>query len=166
MNKINVNMVVNGEAVSVVVEPNARLLDTLRDDLELTGTKEGCGVGECGACTVIVDGEAVNSCMILAASMEGKVIETIEGVARDNGELHILQEKFIEHSALQCGFCTPGLVMSAKAFLDVNDKPTREEIKIAISGNLCRCTGYSQIVDAIEDAAKDYYVYDVCRVKK
>ncbi|KAF0091766.1 MAG: aerobic-type carbon monoxide dehydrogenase small subunit CoxS/CutS-like protein [Fusobacteria bacterium] len=166
MNKINVNMIVNGEVVSILVEPNARLLDTLRDNLELTGTKEGCGVGECGACTVIVDGEAVNSCMILAASMEGKVIETIEGLGGDNGELHILQEKFIEHSALQCGFCTPGLVMSAKAFLDVNDKPTREEIKTAISGNLCRCTGYSQIVDAIEDAAKDYYVYDVCRVKK
>lgn len=166
MNKINVNMIVNGEAVNVVVEPNARLIDTLRDDLELTGTKEGCGVGECGACTVIVDDEAVNSCMLLSASMEGKVIETIEGVAQNNGELHIIQEKFIEHSALQCGFCTPGLVMSAKAFLDVNDKPTREEIKTAISGNLCRCTGYSQIVDAIEDAAKDYYVYDVCRVKK
>jgi aerobic carbon-monoxide dehydrogenase small subunit len=166
MNKINVNMIVNGEAVSVVVEPNARLLDTLRDNLELTGTKEGCGVGECGACTVIVDGEAVNSCMLLAASMEGKVIETIEGLAGENGELHILQEKFIEHSALQCGFCTPGFVMSAKAFLDVNDKPTREEIKTAVSGNLCRCTGYSQIVDAIEDAAKDYYVYDVCRTKK
>lgn len=166
MNKINVNMIVNGEAVNVVVEPNARLIDTLRDDLELTGTKEGCGVGECGACTVIVDDEAVNSCMLLSASMEGKVIETIEGIAQNNGELHIIQEKFIEHSALQCGFCTPGLVMSAKAFLDVNDKPTREEIKTAISGNLCRCTGYSQIVDAIEDAAKDYYVYDVCRVKK
>lgn len=166
MNKINVNMTVNGEAVSVLVEPNARLLDTLRDNLELTGTKEGCGVGECGACTVIVDGEAVNSCMILAASMEGKVIETIEGLAGKNGELHILQEKFIEHSALQCGFCTPGFVMSAKAFLDVNDNPSREEIKTAVSGNLCRCTGYSQIVDAIEDAAKDYYVYDVCRVKK
>jgi carbon-monoxide dehydrogenase small subunit len=166
MNKINVNMIVNGEAVSIMVEPNARLLDTLRDNLELTGTKEGCGVGECGACTVIVDGEAVNSCMLLAASMEGKVIETIEGLAGENGELHILQEKFIEHSALQCGFCTPGFVMSAKAFLDVNDKPTREEIKTAVSGNLCRCTGYSQIVDAIEDAAKDYYVYDVCRVKK
>lgn len=166
MNKINVNMVVNGENVSVLVEPNARLLDTLRNELELTGTKEGCGVGECGACTVIVDGEAVNSCMLLAASMEGKVIETIEGLASESGELHILQEKFIEHSALQCGFCTPGFIMSAKAFLDVNDNPTREEIKTAVSGNLCRCTGYSQIVDAIEDAARDYFVYDVCRVKK
>lgn len=166
MNRINVNMIVNGKAVSVVVEPNARLLDTLRENLELTGTKEGCGVGECGACTVIVDGEAVNSCMLLAASMEGKFIETIEGLAGENGELHILQEKFIEHSALQCGFCTPGFVMSAKAFLDINDKPTRDEIKTAVSGNLCRCTGYSQIADAIEDAAKDYYVYDVCRVKK
>ncbi len=166
MNKINVNMIVNGEAVSVTVEPNARLLDTLRDNLELTGTKEGCGVGECGACTVIVNGEAVNSCMLLAASMEGKVIETIEGLAGENGELHILQEKFVEHSALQCGFCTPGFVMSSKAFLDANDNPTREEIKTAISGNLCRCTGYSQIIDAVEDAAKDYYVYDVCRIKK
>ena len=166
MKKIDLNMVVNGEAVNLSVEPNARLLDVLREDMDLTGTKEGCGVGECGACTVIVDGEAVNSCMILAASMEGKNIETIEGLSKPDGELHIIQEKFIEHSALQCGFCTPGLVMSTKAFLDVNENPTKDEIKTAISGNLCRCTGYSQIIDAVEDAAKNYHSKDACWIKK
>ena len=164
MEKINVNMTVNGKDVSIMVEPNARLLDVLRDQLDLTGTKEGCGVGECGACTVIVDGEAVNSCLLLAASMEGRKVETIEGLADQDGELHIIQEKFIEHSALQCGFCTPGLVMTTKAFLDVNDNPSRDEIKVAISGNLCRCTGYSQIVDAVEDAAKNYHSKDVCKI--
>lgn len=166
MNKINVNMNVNGQAVKIDVDPNARLLDVLREQLDLTGTKEGCGVGECGACTVIVDGEAVNSCMVLAASMEGRRVETIEGLASPDGDLHIIQEKFIEHSALQCGFCTPGLVMSTKAFLDVNEEPTRDEIKTAISGNLCRCTGYSQIIDAVEDAARNYHSKDPCRIKK
>ena len=153
MDKIKVNMVVNGEARSVEVNANARLLDVLREDLELTGTKEGCAVGECGACTVIVDGETVNSCLVLAGSMEGKEITTIEGVAKD-GELDVIQEKFIEHHALQCGFCTPGFVMSTKALLDVNPDPTREEIRTAVSGNLCRCTGYDQIVEAIEETAK------------
>ena len=153
MDKIKVNMVVNGEARSLSVNANARLLDVLREDLELTGTKEGCGVGECGACTVIIDGETVNSCLVLAGSMEGKEITTIEGVAKD-GELDVIQEKFIEHHALQCGFCTPGFVMSTKALLDVNPDPTREEIRTAVSGNLCRCTGYDQIVEAIEETAK------------
>lgn len=154
MDKINVNMFVNGKAVSLLVKGNARLLDVLRENLYLTGTKEGCGVGECGACTVIVDGETVNSCLVLAASMEGKHITTIEGVAKD-GELDVIQEKFIDHSALQCGFCTPGFVMSTKALLDSNPEPSKEEIRVAVSGNLCRCTGYDQIVEAIEDAAKE-----------
>ena len=153
MDKIKVNMVVNGEARSVEVNANARLLDVLREDLGLTGTKEGCGVGECGACTVIVDGETVNSCLVLAGSMEGKEITTIEGVAKD-GELDLIQEKFIEHHALQCGFCTPGFVMSTKALLDVNPDPSEEEIRMAVSGNLCRCTGYDQIVEAIEETSK------------
>lgn len=154
MDKINVDMFVNGKAVSFLVKENARLLDVLRENLYLTGTKEGCGVGECGACTVIVDGETVNSCLVLAASMEGKHITTIEGVAKD-GELDVIQEKFIDHSALQCGFCTPGFVMSTKAFLDSNPESSKEEIRVAVSGNLCRCTGYDQIVEAIEDAAKE-----------
>lgn len=153
MDKLNINMNVNGKDVSVYVKPNARLLDVLREDLELIGTKEGCSVGECGACTVIIDGETANSCLVLAASMEGKNITTIEGVAR-NGKLDEIQTQFIEHNALQCGFCTPGFVMSAKALLDSNPKPTKEEIEVALSGNLCRCTGYSQIIEAVEDASK------------
>ncbi|MEW6623345.1 MAG: (2Fe-2S)-binding protein [Bacillota bacterium] len=152
MEKIKVNMKVNSKPVTVEVKPYARLLDVLREELGLTGTKEGCGIGECGACTVIIDGENVNSCLVLAASMEGKEITTIEGMAKD-GRLHPLQDAFIRHNALQCGFCTPGLLMSAKAFLDKNQNPTREDIKVGISGNLCRCTGYEQVVDAIEEVA-------------
>lgn len=153
MEKVKVNMTVNGKAYSIEVKSNARLLDVLREDLELTGTKEGCSVGECGACTVIIDGETANSCLVLAASMEGKNITTIEGVTR-NGELDEIQKKFIEHNALQCGFCTPGFVMTTKALLDSNPNPTKEEIEVALSGNLCRCTGYSQIVEAVEETAK------------
>ena len=153
MEKINLKMIVNGNQVSVKINPFARLLDVLREDLHLTGTKEGCGVGECGACTVIVDGETVNTCLTLAASMEGKCITTIEGIAA-NDELHPIQQAFIDHAALQCGFCTPGLVLSAKALLDKYPHPSKEEIKVAISGNLCRCTGYQQVVEAIEDVAK------------
>ena len=153
MEKITVNMTVNGKAVSVNVKPYARLLDVLREELLLTGTKEGCGVGECGACTVLVDGESVNSCLVLAASMEGKSILTIEGVA-ENDELHPIQQAFLDHHALQCGFCTPGLVMSTKALLDHNANPTREEIQVAISGNICRCTGYQQVIEAVEDVAQ------------
>lgn len=146
-------MVVNGNPVSLEVKPYARLLDVLREDLGLTGTKEGCGVGECGACTVIVDGETVNTCLTLAASMDGKHITTIEGLMEDD-KLHPIQEAFIKHNALQCGFCTPGLIMSAKALLDSNPNPTIEDIKVAISGNLCRCTGYQQVVDAIKEVAE------------
>ena len=129
----------------------------LRDDLALTGTKEGCGAGECGACTVIMDGLAVNACLILAPELNGKHIETVEGLAKGD-QLSPLQESFIEHMALQCGFCTPGMLMSAESLLRENPHPTREEIATAMSGNLCRCTGYKKIVEAIEDvAAKGVY---------
>lgn len=150
--KIPLHMTVNGQAVEVAAAPHARLLDVLREELYLTGTKEGCGIGECGACTVLVDGQNVNACLMLAASAEGKHILTIEGIAGDEG-LHPIQQAILDHHALQCGFCTPGLIMSIKALLDGNLEPTREEIKTAISGNLCRCTGYEQVVAAVEDAA-------------
>lgn len=149
--KVNVTFILNGEEVSMSVEPDARLLDILREELGLTGTKEGCGVGECGACTVILDGETVNSCLTLAASVEGRRVDTIENLSKD-GELHPVQEAFIDHTALQCGFCIPGLINSGKNILDKNKNATREEITEAISGNLCRCTGYEQVVDAICDA--------------
>jgi carbon-monoxide dehydrogenase small subunit len=153
VDKIKLSMNVNDKNVSIYVKPYARLLDVLREDLGLTGTKEGCGIGECGACTVIVDGKAVNSCMVLAASMEGKKITTIEGIS--NGDkLHPIQEAFVQHNAIQCGFCTPGMVLSTKALLDENPNPTPEEVKTGISGNLCRCTGYKQIEEAIFDAAE------------
>lgn len=155
MKKLLVNFTVNGAPVSLMVDPNARLLDVIREDLRLTGTKEGCAVGECGACTVIVEGKAVTACLMLAASMEGKSLITIEGVARD-GVLDPIQEAILEHHALQCGFCTPGFVMSAKALLEENPAATRQEILTAISGNLCRCTGYKQLADAIYDAGQEY----------
>ena len=154
MDKISVNFIINEKPVCLMIKPYARLLDVIREELMLTGTKEGCGIGECGACTVIADGVTINSCLALAASMEGKHITTIEGVARD-GELHPIQEAFVRHNAIQCGFCTPGLVLSAKTLLDANPNPTRDEIKMAISGNLCRCTGYRQVIEAIEDAAQN-----------
>ena len=143
----------NGKPVCVTVEDDPRLLDVLRDTLGLTGTKEGCGVGECGACTVIVDGDAVNSCLMPAMRVSGKSVTTVEGLAHD-GRLDRLQQAVLDHHALQCGFCTPGFLMSAKALLDKNPHPTREEIITAISGNLCRCTGYEQIVEAILDASE------------
>lgn len=150
--KKELTFVLNDEETTVLVEESMRLVDVLRDVLYLTGTKEGCGVGECGACTVIVDGEAVNSCLVLAMSVAGKPVTTIEGLSK-NGVLHPLQQAVVDHHALQCGFCTPGFIMSAKALLDRNPHPTREEIKTAISGNLCRCTGYQQLIEAIEDVA-------------
>lgn len=150
--KQDLTFILNEEPTTVQIEENMRLVDVLRDILYLTGTKEGCGVGECGACTVIVDGEAVNSCLVLAMSVAGKQVTTIEGLSK-NGTLHPLQQAVVDHHALQCGFCTPGFIMSAKALLDRNPHPTREEIKTAISGNLCRCTGYQQLVEAIEDVA-------------
>ncbi len=147
MDRKELRFTLNGQETTVMVEENARLLDILREELSLTGTKEGCGVGECGACTVIVDGEAVDSCLVLAMSVAGKSVTTIEGLAGD-GILHPLQQAVLDHHALQCGFCTPGFIMSAKALLDKNPHPSEDEIKVAISGNLCRCTGYQQLIDA------------------
>ena len=144
---------VNGERTVLEVSDSARLVDVLREQLLLTGTKEGCGVGECGACTVIVNGSAVCSCITLAAGLNGANVVTIEGVSK-NGELDEIQQAILDHHALQCGFCTPGIVMSAKALLDRNPHPTTAEIQEAIAGNLCRCTGYQQVIDAIEDAAE------------
>ena len=135
------------------MQPWQTLLEAIRDELGLTGTKEGCSNGNCGACTVMLNGRAVDSCCMLAAEAEGQDIVTVEGLAR-NGKLDPLQEEFIEHGALQCGFCTPGILMSARAFLNVNPHPTEYEIRLAIAGNLCRCTGYDKIVRAIQSAAQ------------
>lgn len=153
MNKINVSLVLNGEPKEITVEPNLTLLEVIRDVFGLTGTKEGCGKGECGACTVLVDNKPVNSCLVLISQVEGKNVTTIEGLS-SNGDLDTLQQKFIEEGAVQCGYCTPGMIMSAKALLLQNSKPTEEEIKRAISGNLCRCTGYTKIVRAIKSASE------------
>lgn len=154
MKKITVNFTLNGQPVSVETSPHRRLLDLLREDLRLTGTKEGCAVGECGACTVILDGKAVTSCLVLAASVEGSSVVTIEGVG-ENGRLDPIQGAILRNHALQCGFCTPGFVMSAKALLEENPDATVEEIRRAISGNLCRCTGYEQLTVAIYEAAQE-----------
>jgi len=146
--------VLNNKLVSLSAEPHERLLDLLRNKFNLTGTKEGCSIGECGACTVIMNGKAVNSCLVLAAQCDGAEIITIEGIEKD-GKLHPLQENFLKSGAIQCGFCTPGMIMSAYALLLENPNPTEEEIKDAIAGNLCRCTGYKQIIDAVEKSAKE-----------
>ena len=148
MGKIHVTFKVNGDKREAYIQPGDILLDVIREDLGLTGAKKGCGTGECGACTVIMNGKAVPSCLVLAASIEGSSIVTIEGISED-GKLHPLQQAFIDHQAIQCGFCTPGFILSAKAYLDENPFPTREEIEEALLGNLCRCTGYKKIVDAI-----------------
>jgi len=152
MDKITFTL--NGKLTTVTAPPNITLLDLLRDYLHLTGTKKGCEIGECGACMVLLDGEAVNSCMVLAPQVEGKKVVTIEGLAPEPGKLHPIQEAFIETGAVHCGFCTPGMVISAKALLDRNPSPTEQEIKIAISGNRCRCTGYKQIIDAVKLASE------------
>jgi carbon-monoxide dehydrogenase small subunit len=143
----------NGEKVKVEVESTWTLLYLLREKLELTGTKLGCGYGECGACTVIMDGQAVNACLVPVLEAEGMSVTTIEGLAQSDGQLHPLQKAFIDHGAVQCGFCTPGMIMSAKALLDEKKSPTDEEIKESIAGNLCRCTGYVKIIEAIKVAA-------------
>jgi len=153
MEEVNVTLTVNGKEHDLNVTADERLLDTLRDRLHLTGVKEGCSIGECGACTVILDGKAVNSCMVYTFQIDGSEVLTVEGL-ETNGKLDPLQEAFIDHQAVQCGFCTPGMLMSAKALLKENPDPDREEIKTAIEGNLCRCTGYQQIVDAIESVVK------------
>ncbi|MBC8313031.1 MAG: (2Fe-2S)-binding protein [Candidatus Cloacimonetes bacterium] len=154
MNLVKIKFVLNGKAIEKNVDQSKRLLDLIRDDFGLTGTKEGCGAGECGACTVIVDGDAVCSCLILAGQIEGKEILTIEGVQKGD-ELSDLQKNFIKFGAIQCGFCTPGMIMSATAFLQKNPTPSEEEIKNAIAGNLCRCTGYKQIIQAIKATAEN-----------
>ncbi len=151
--KQRIHLRVNGEDYEVEVEPRRRLLDVLRDDLGLTGTKEGCGTGDCGACSVILNGKLINSCLKLAVSADGADILTIEGLASD-GHLHPLQEAFMEKGGLQCGICTPGMILAAKALLDENPRPTVEEIRIALAGNLCRCTGYTKIIESVQAAAE------------
>jgi carbon-monoxide dehydrogenase small subunit len=154
MSKRHVSTIVNGDPVEFLTDPGMTLLDALRDELDLTGSKEGCGSGDCGACSVIVDGRLVCSCLMLAAEAEGRRIETIEGLALGS-QLHPLQQKFLEHAALQCGFCTPGLLMAAKALLDHNTDPTESEARYWLAGNLCRCTGYDKVIRAVMDAAAD-----------
>lgn len=150
---MNITTTINGRRYTLETRPNQTLLDMLRDGLGLTGTKRGCEVGECGACTVLLNGKAVNSCLVPAPHAEGADILTVEGLAL-NGRLHPLQEAFLDHEAVHCGFCTPGMLLSALALLDANPNPTNEEIRLALSGNLCRCTGYVQIVDAVADVAQ------------
>lgn len=147
-----IEFTLNDELVSVNVPVHRTLLEVLREDLLLTGTKEGCDAGECGACTVMIDGKPVNSCLTLAVEVNGKSVLTVEGLAK-NGELHPLQQAFLDVGAVQCGFCTPGMLMSAKYVLDIMTDPTEEEIRTAIEGNICRCTGYDRIVKAIRLAA-------------
>jgi carbon-monoxide dehydrogenase small subunit len=153
MDKRTLRFTLNGEQVEVEIEPHLTLLQLLREKLELIGTKEGCGMGECGTCTVLLDGKTINSCIFPALEVEGKSVTTIEGLIDAQGNLHPVQKAFIEYGAIQCGFCTPGMVLSAKALLDENPKPTEEEIRTGIAGNLCRCTGYLQIVQAIKAAS-------------
>lgn len=150
----SITLNVNHQIYSVLVEPDELLVDVLREKLGLTGTKKGCGTGDCGACTVIMDGRSVTSCLVLAVAAEGKAITTIEGLAPE-GQLDPIQQSFLDHHAVQCGFCTPGLVLSTKALLDENPHPSEDEIRRGISGNLCRCTGYQKIVEAIQAVAED-----------
>jgi carbon-monoxide dehydrogenase small subunit len=154
MAKHHVTTTVNGDAVEFLCDPEETLLDALRDHLELTGSKEGCASGDCGACSVMLDGRLVCACLVLAAEAEGCSVETIEGMA-ENGELHPLQRKFLEHAALQCGVCTPGILVAAKALLDTHPDPSETEVRYWLAGNLCRCTGYDKIVRAVLDAAAE-----------
>ncbi len=148
-----IHVIVNGEPHELSIPPWRTLLELIREDLGLTGTKEGCSIGECGTCTVILDGKTVNSCLVLAAEADGKEITTIEGLS-DNGTLAALQQAFVDHVGMQCGFCTPGMVISARALLDENPHPTDEEITRGMAGNLCRCTGYTKILESIRAAAE------------
>lgn len=154
MKKYHVTTVINGDQVDFLCEPIQTLLDVLRDELQMTGTKEGCATGDCGACSVILDGVLVCSCLVLGAEVGGKMVETIEGMAEGDA-LHPLQRQFIEHVALQCGICTPGLLMASRSLLEQNIDPTEEEVRFWLAGNLCRCTGYHNIVKAVMDAAKE-----------
>jgi aerobic carbon-monoxide dehydrogenase small subunit len=154
MSQVRVSTTINGDAVSYLCEVDETLLDVLRDRLGLTGSKEGCGTGDCGACSVTLDGRVVCSCLVLGAEAEGREIRTVEGIA-EGDKLHPLQEKFLEFAALQCGICTPGFLVSAKALLDHNPNPTESEIRFGLAGNLCRCTGYDKIVRAVQAAAAE-----------
>ncbi len=154
MTKQFVTTTVNGDTAEFICEPGESLLDALRGRLQLTGSKEGCGSGDCGACTILLDGEMVCSCLVFAAEAEGRVIETVEGMA-DGSVLHPVQRKFLEHAALQCGFCTPGFLVATKALLDHNPDPSEHEIRYWLAGNLCRCTGYDKIVRAVQDTARE-----------
>lgn len=149
-----ITLTVNGQPYHLAVELQRTLLEVLRDDLELTGAKYGCGMGECGACTVLVDSKPVASCLTLAVAADGKEITTIEGLATD-GKLHPIQQAFIDNGAIQCGYCTPGMILAAKALLDENPRPTKEDAKQYLRGNLCRCTGYTKIINAVLAAAKE-----------
>jgi carbon-monoxide dehydrogenase small subunit len=160
MKKI-ISFILNGNQMELEIETHWTLLHLLRHHLELTGTKSGCESGECGACTVIVSGKAVNSCLFPAMEVEGGSVTTIEGMAQPSGKLHPLQKAFVEHGAVQCGFCTPGMIMAAKALLDENPNPTDDEIRHAIAGNICRCTGYVQIINAIQAARQTLSVAEV-----
>ena len=152
--KKQITLTVNGDKFELLVSPLSKLVDVLRDDLGITGTKKGCGEGECGACTVIMDGQPVSSCLVLAPQADGKSILTIEGLESQEGILDPIQESFMKKGAIQCGYCSPGMIMTTKALLQVNAHPSEEEIKDAISGNLCRCTGYQKIVDAVLDVVE------------
>jgi len=153
MSRIHVDTTINGVATEFLCEPQQSLLEVLREELKLTGTKEGCATGDCGACSVTVDGRLVCSCLVLGAEAQGRKIGTVEGIA-DGDKLHPIQQKFLEHAALQCGICTPGLMVATKALLDANPDPTEEEIRYYLAGNLCRCTGYDKIIRAVQDAAQ------------
>jgi aerobic carbon-monoxide dehydrogenase small subunit len=153
MKMVLIKTTINGKQYDLEVRPNMTLLDLLRDELGFTGTKRGCEVGECGACTVLMNDQAVNSCLVLAPQVQGKEILTVEGLA-DGEKLHPLQESFLDHDAVHCGFCTPGMLMSAKELIDQSPKPSESEVRTAISGNLCRCSGYQQIVDAIKEVGE------------
>jgi carbon-monoxide dehydrogenase small subunit len=153
MSKLHIETEINGRPAEFLCEPAQSLLDALREELKLTGTKEGCTTGDCGACSVLLDGRLVCACLVLAPEAGGSKITTIEGIAEPN-KLHPIQQKFLEHAALQCGVCTPGLIVATKALLDETPNPTEEEIRYWLAGNLCRCTGYDKIVRAVQDAAK------------
>jgi len=154
MSKHHVSTVINGDPVEFLCDTQQTLLNVLRDDLNMTGTKEGCGTGDCGACSVTIDGRMVCSCLVLGVEANGKTIQTIEGMANGT-ELHVLQRKFLEHAALQCGICTPGFLIAARALLDRNPDPTEEQVRFWLAGNLCRCTGYNKIIQAVLDAARE-----------